>query len=79
MHKNFAHGALPPDQFAWQVGKTAASICYVNQAERLLAETLVSADPAAQRLRERVDRVKSGDEAVLDFMTDDQIIEEACK
>lgn len=79
MQKNRPMGATAPAQFAWQFGKTAASVCFVNQAERLLAETLAPADPVARCLRERIDRVKLGEEVIVDFMTDDQIVKEAVK
>lgn len=43
-------GALPPEEMAWQEGKTAAGIHFVQTAEKIIA-----------RLQGKIDRVKSGD------------------
>jgi hypothetical protein len=54
-------GAMPPPDLAWQMGKTAGSIRFVKEAERMLA------DPGAplsakqrEALAERVKLLKDG-------------------
>lgn len=64
----FATGALCPEQFAWQAGKTAASIAFVNEAEPFLMN---EKDPVKfTKLKDEIDRVKSG-EKVLEWYIED--------
>jgi hypothetical protein len=73
---NHGMGALPPEGMEWVVGKTAASICFVGDAERILAESKLSSE-TAQRVRDRVERVKEGKEVIDRFMTEQEIVLEA--
>lgn len=57
-------GALPPDGVEWQVGKTAASIRFVKDAEF-----------AIKHLQEMVDKIKSG-ELYLDNFVDVSVPQE---
>lgn len=68
-----AFGALPPPGREWEVGKTAASICFVHDAEAILAESKLSSE-TAQRVRDRVERVRAGDEVITEFMNANQIV-----
>jgi LmbE family N-acetylglucosaminyl deacetylase len=61
-------GALPPDTCAWQLGKTAGSIQFVNYAERCIASFTDEKIKAA--LQRAVDRVKSG-ELVVNYSPQD--------
>lgn len=54
---NFPLGAVPPPDFAWQVGKTAASISFVNQAQTAMA-----------KLAEEIDLVKRGQWVLADYV-----------
>ena len=71
-----AFGAMPPPGREWEMGKTAASICFVHDGEAILAESALSSE-TAQRLRDRVERVKRGDEVIKKFMDRQQIVLEA--
>lgn len=68
-----AFGALPPPQFAWTLGKTVATIKFVNAAERFI-EAGAPPDVAA-RLRAYIERLKTGQES----LTEDLTVEEYLK
>ncbi len=53
-----ATGALPPDDFAWQIGKTAGSLRFVRDAERYLEG---ATEEERKKLRKAIARVKAGD------------------
>ena len=76
MTRQFTLGARPPPGAEWQMGKTAASICFVGDAERILAESKLSSE-TAQRLRDRVEKIKRGEEVIKRFMTEQEIVLEA--
>lgn len=65
MSENCIGGALPPPGIEWQIGKTEASILYVQNTEAFLEslpQAKFSFDIEAQHqlLRERVAKVKAG-------------------
>jgi hypothetical protein len=51
-------GALPPEGFEWQIGKTAASILFVNRASGKLS--LCNGLEEAQKLLAAIEQVKQG-------------------
>lgn len=56
-------GANPPPGMEWRIGKTAATIVFVQEAEiALLNLELTSAE--AYQLQAKIDRMKSGDESL---------------
>lgn len=59
-------GALPPPNMAWQMGKTAASIRFVGDAQRYLESC--QDEEQRQRLEEAIDKVRKG-ELVMDNWT----------
>ena len=61
------YGAHPPPGAAWQVSKTAASISFVNDAEKFLATCQDEAK--AQLLLEATRRVRSGEWVLQDWLT----------
>lgn len=60
-------GANPPQQSGWQVGKTAASIAFVNEAEA--GGPFAMSDREWQLLDAMVKRLKNGSESLTDFQT----------
>lgn len=64
--RKYGTGALPPPEMAWVMGKTAASILFVRDAEDLLAVagTSVTGGPLSERdielLRNAIAAVKAG-------------------
>ncbi|HTM67986.1 MAG TPA: hypothetical protein VL426_01680 [Candidatus Binatia bacterium] len=68
MHNNeHGTGALPPPDFAWQMGKTAASIRFVNEAMAIIS-VCGADDPDRQLLTEAVDAVKRGERVLRRFL-----------
>ena len=63
----WALGALSPPGAAWQAGKTAASISFVNDAEKFLATC--QDEKKAQLLLEATRRVRSGEWVLEDWLT----------
>jgi len=62
----------------WQIGKTAGEIHFVRVSESILAESKLSSE-TAQRLRDWVERVKSGKEQLaLDHYLSEQEIVARC-
>jgi hypothetical protein len=60
-------GAMPPSGFGWQIGKTAASIRFVADAEQFLASCSNSAQAAI--LRTAVRDIKDGRKVLNEFQT----------
>ena len=61
-------GALPPADQQWTLGKTAASVAFVNEGEQHLFHV---SDPVKYtKLRDRIDRVKSGQDVIEYFIED---------
>lgn len=52
-------GAVPPDDLAWMVGKTRASIDFVHEAERWLKEKRGTKGDRVQ-LKNAIARLKAG-------------------
>lgn len=64
--------ALPPAGFEWQLGKTAASIRFVNEAQRHLEQV---DDPIVQtRLRKMIDDLKNGVVSLTQWTTVDEFL-----
>ncbi len=58
-------GALPPPEFAWQMGKTAASILFVKDAERFIASC--DNPTVIEELRIAINKVRSGQVVLSDW------------
>lgn len=68
----FAFGALPPPEMAWQIGKTVATVSFVATAERFLAtgpDKLV-----ADQLRAYIGKLRAGQESLTDRLTIEQYL-----
>ena len=68
------HGALPPPDAAWQVGKTAASISFVIDAEKFLATC--QDEKNAQLLLEATRRVRNGEWVLEDWLTAQEYLDQ---
>lgn len=66
MANEYGLGALPPPGLEWQMGKTAASITFVNKTEAYIA----SESHRLSRLRELVEKVKAGNIVVTEWIED---------
>lgn len=66
-------GALPPPGSEWVVGKTAASIRFIGDAERILSESKLSSE-TAQQVRDRIERVKRGEEIITKYISENDIV-----
>lgn len=74
MKRQFAFGALPPPGREWEMGKTAAAIRFVHDAEAILSESSLSSE-TSQRLRDWAEQVKSGVLLETDhFLTRQEIV-----
>ena len=51
-------GALPPPEFTWQIGKTIASIDFVNDVTKFIQEN--PSHPNVKNLEKLVQQVKEG-------------------
>ena len=67
-------GALPPPGMEWQIGKTAASIRFVNDTERFL-ETYRDTDKA-ELLREAVRQVKNGELELSNWLSPEEYLDQ---
>ena len=65
--RRFGLGALPPPGAQWQMGKTAASISFVIDAEKFLAEC--KDQEKIKLLQEAVQRVKNSEWILEDWLT----------
>ena len=65
-------GALPPPGFEWQIGKTAASITFVGDAEAFL-ETCLDAKKV-DLLRQAIDKIKDGSLVLENWLTVDDYL-----
>lgn len=77
MTRQFAFGALPPDEFKWQIGKTAGAIRFVKDAKEILAEGRLSPETAG-RLQAWVTRVMEGELLDADHFLSSQEIVARC-
>jgi hypothetical protein len=65
-------GASPPPGAGWQIGKTAATIRFVNEAEVEMYHRPDMTNGEAFHLLKLVDRLKSGAESMTAFETVDE-------
>lgn len=65
-------GALPPSGFEWQIGKTAASISFVNDAERYI--TACSNADEIELLKKVVQDVKEGKRVLDQWLTVEEFL-----
>ena len=65
-------GALPPPGMAWQMGKTAASITFVRNAE-LFLETCQD-EEKSRLLREAIQKVKDGSIVLQEWLTAEEYL-----
>lgn len=65
-------GALPPPGAAWQIGKTAASISFVNNAEAFLKTC--QEEEKAEILRSAIQKVKDGSLVLQDLLTAEEYL-----
>lgn len=71
-------GAMPPPGAEWQIGKSAASIRFVEDAMALIAR-LDDGKPsfeAARQLSEAIEQVKSGELSFDDWTTPEDYLAE---
>lgn len=67
MSNKFGLGALPPQGMEWQIGKTAATISFVKEADQyLLGKPRIS--PVVM-LQKYVERLKSGEDSLSEWLT----------
>jgi len=66
-------GALLPPGIKWQTGKTAASISFVNSAERFL--TTCRDEQKSRLLRESVQKVKDGSLILQESLTAEEYLD----
>ena len=74
MRWGWRHGALPPPGAAWQAGKTAASISFVNDAQKYLATC--QDEKKAQLLLEATRRVRNGEWVLKDWLTAEEYLDQ---
>ncbi len=67
-------GALPPPGMEWQIGKTAASIRFVNDTERFL-ETCQDTHKA-ELLREAIRQVKNGGLVLSSWISPEEYLDQ---
>jgi hypothetical protein len=65
-------GALPPPGVEWQIGKTAASISFVNDAERYIVGCN-NADEI-ERLKKAAQEVKEGKRVLDQWLTVEEFL-----
>lgn len=69
-----AYGAMIPDEISWQMGKSPASIRFVNDAEKLMAKSNSDIDRCL--LREAVEKIKTGDLVIYNFKKPEDFLKE---
>ncbi len=67
------YGALPPPESAWQIGKTAASIAFVNDALRYVA-TCIDTEEIA-KLQTAIADIKIGKTVLTDWLTPEEFLQ----
>jgi len=65
-------GALPPPGAQWEIGKTAASISFVNDAERYIAYCDNAVE--IERLKKAVEEVKEGRRVLNQWLTAEEFL-----
>jgi hypothetical protein len=66
------YGAIPPASAQWQIGKTAASISFVQEAERYIGSCKNRKETA--RLKKEIRAIKNGTRVLNDWMTVEQFL-----
>lgn len=64
--------ALPPSGMEWQIGKTAASISFVNDAERFISTCQDTSK--MELLREAIQKVKNGELVLQNWLTAEEYL-----
>jgi len=64
--------ALPPPGMEWQIGKTAASISFVNDADRFLATC--QDEQQSRVLRDVIQKVKDGSLVLQEWLTAEECL-----
>lgn len=72
---SLGYGASPPADKAWQLGKTAATIRFVDDAERALAGGTEMEEREKHVLRTLMQALKDGDAVLQDPETVDDWLE----
>lgn len=67
-------GALLPPGMEWQIGKTAASIAFVNETETFLR--ICEDVHNSELLRAAVEKVKSGELVLEDWLTPQEYLDQ---
>lgn len=68
-------GANPPPDLAWQVGKTAASIRFVNDAQAWIAARF-GAEADRKKLQEAIAEVKEGSRVIEDWTEPEEFLDQ---
>lgn len=74
-HPSRGFGAQPPPVLAWQVGKTAATIKFVKEAEVEMYRRPDMTNGEGYLLLKYVERLKGGEESLTDWQTVDDWLE----
>ena len=74
-----ATGALPPPRMEWQIGKSAASISFVRDAEHFLATMPIAKfsfdiEQQHEALRQYISLVRAGQVVPSDWLTVEQFL-----
>ena len=72
---NENHGALPPPDFTWQIGKTAPSIRFVREAEHYLSACSSTHDQ--ERIKKVVEEIKVGALVLEQWLTIEEFLQQA--
>ena len=67
-----SYGARPPQEFEWQMGKTAASISFVLDAEDYL--TNATDLDQVRVITDAIEKVKSGEQVLDAWLTPDEYL-----
>ena len=68
-------GALPPDELAWQMGKTAASIMFeVNATKYLQSQKCTPSEKTI--LEDAIQQIKDGTLVFLDLTTPEEYLKQ---
>ncbi len=62
------NGANPPGHFAWQTGKTAASIRFVNQATLYLQANYGTHNEQTDKVEKEIELIKNGNKVLTEFV-----------
>ena len=72
--RRFGLGALPPPGAEWEVGKTAASISFVNDVQKYLVTC--QDEKNTQLLLEATRRVRNGEWTLKDWLTAQEYLDQ---